>query len=371
MHDTCAENLEISKVALLFLTRGYLQHHDTWQLWLEAVQGMLPVYAIHKISCTAEAISTAGHSCGMSGGRGALQQQHLFAIYVHVGSNENFAGFPRDSVFHGRVIPTRLKTRWGTHSLTTAIRALLKEALNDAQNQRFVLLSEWDIPLYPPRVVYLQLMAEHASRIDACPGPMFKMKPGRWRGNFLNTTFEFQHWRRAETWFSLMRHHAQAIIEDHSIEQQFAENCQHSDTNISRWRECFSDQHYFATVLSFKGLENETFCHASVINSGGDASQPRMFPLETVNADMLRALRQIEAAVCRDKMATELAQEHLVHFSGFNATVCALPALEYRHPLAPNCPLFARKFGPETADAVTEVMKQSGFLTQVKLEQLD
>ncbi len=53
----------------------------------------------------------------------------------------------------------------------------------------------------------------------------------------------------------------------------------------SRWRECFSDQHYFATVLSFKGLENETFCHASIINSGGDASKPRMFPLESVNPD--------------------------------------------------------------------------------------
>lgn len=66
------------------------------------------------------------------------------------------------------------QTRWGTHSLTIAIRALLKEALNDAQNQRFVLLSEWDIPLYPPRVVYLQLMAEYASRINACPGPMVR-----------------------------------------------------------------------------------------------------------------------------------------------------------------------------------------------------
>ncbi len=70
-------------------------------------------------------------------------------------------------------------------------------------------------------------------------------------------------------------------------------------------------------------------------------------------------------------MATELAKEHLVHFSGFNATVCALPPLEYRHPLGPTCPLFARKFGPETADTVTEVLKQTGFLTQVKLQQLD
>lgn len=76
----------------MFLTRGYLQHHDTWQLWLGGAQGMLPIQALQKISCTAEAISTAGHTCGTSGGRGALQQQHLFSVYVHVGAKENFAG---------------------------------------------------------------------------------------------------------------------------------------------------------------------------------------------------------------------------------------------------------------------------------------
>lgn len=235
------------------------------------------------------------------------------------------------------LVPAFLQTRWGTHSLTAAIRALLKEALNDAMNHRFVLLSEWDIPLYPPTVIYVQLMAEQHSRITACPGPMvrsqfhhllrvhmwfqaqinlfpcfsvlwpkprpylvtwslkdlctglclclnppkkawtphvpsfgglsrsrsvvvrnekdfaklslsitqpellvplvcmqFKMKPGRWAGGFQNSSFGFQHWRRADTWFILIRRHAEIVAEDRTVEREFAENCQHIDTNISR-----------------------------------------------------------------------------------------------------------------------------------------
>jgi hypothetical protein len=75
-------------VALLFLTRGYLQHHDTWALWFGDAQGLLPVQAIQKAACTAETISAAGHTCGTSGGKGPLQQQHLYTVYVHVGINE-------------------------------------------------------------------------------------------------------------------------------------------------------------------------------------------------------------------------------------------------------------------------------------------
>ena len=35
-----------AQVALMFLTRGYVQHHDTWKLWFEDVQGMLPLSAM-------------------------------------------------------------------------------------------------------------------------------------------------------------------------------------------------------------------------------------------------------------------------------------------------------------------------------------
>ncbi|EIE20983.1 hypothetical protein COCSUDRAFT_43360 [Coccomyxa subellipsoidea C-169] len=351
-------------------------------MWLEAVQGMLPIQALQKISCTAEAISTAGHTCGTSGGRGALQQQHLFSLYVHVGSNENIAGFPRESIFYGRVIPLRVKTQWGTHSLTAAIRGLLKEALNDAMNQRFVLLSEWDIPLYPPTVIYVQLMAEQTSRLSACLGPMFKMKPGRWVGSLQNTSFQFQHWRRADTWFALIRRHAEIIVEDRTVEREFAENCQHTDANVSRhcsprnpnlnmWRECFSEQHYFATLLSFKGFENETACGASLTNSGVDDTKSQMIPLESITAEGVRALRKPDMPACEDRLVMQAAQQQLVHFSGFNTSVCASWTAPYRLHLATACPLLARKFGPETADALTELMKQSEFLSQAKLEQLE
>ena len=61
-----------------------------------------------------------------------------------------------------------LQTRWGTHSLTKAILLLMETALEEPLNQRFVLLSESDIPLYPPAVVWLQLTSEQKSRIHSC-----------------------------------------------------------------------------------------------------------------------------------------------------------------------------------------------------------
>ena len=42
--------------------------------------------------CTADAISAAGHSCGMSGGPQVLHQQHLFSVLTHVGAAEGFQG---------------------------------------------------------------------------------------------------------------------------------------------------------------------------------------------------------------------------------------------------------------------------------------
>lgn len=85
----------------------------------------------------------------------------------------------------------------------------------------------------------------------------------------------------------------------------------------------------------------------------------------------LRALRKPEVPACEERLISHAAQQQLVHFSGFNTSVCATHTPPYRLHLIPACPLLARKFGPETADAVTEIMKQSDFLSQSKLEQLE
>ena len=50
-----------------------------------------------------------------------------------------------------------------------ATKALMAAALLDASNAKMVLLSESCIPLYPPAVVYQQLISEPRSRVNACP----------------------------------------------------------------------------------------------------------------------------------------------------------------------------------------------------------
>lgn len=98
-----------------------------------------------------------------------------------------------------------------------------------------------------------------------------------------------------------------------------------------RWRECYSDQHYFATVLSVKGLENETFCHASVINSGVDAPKPRMFPLEAVNADMCVSLPDFSTGMLRCP-ETQLLPYRMVAapaFMGVSSNVLVLACFVY------------------------------------------
>ena len=45
---------------------------------------------------------------------------------------------------------------------------MLREALKEPRNQRFLMLSDSGVPLYPPTVVWQQLVGESKSRIDAC-----------------------------------------------------------------------------------------------------------------------------------------------------------------------------------------------------------
>lgn len=49
-----------------------------------------------------------------------------------------------------------------------AERRLLRAALKDPANQRFMLLSEACLPLYPPHVVWAEAFATRLSRVHAC-----------------------------------------------------------------------------------------------------------------------------------------------------------------------------------------------------------
>ena len=57
---------------------------------------------------------------------------------------------------------------WGTFSLVAALKELITAALKDPLNQKFMLLSESGIPLYPGETMWVELMVEEKSRINAC-----------------------------------------------------------------------------------------------------------------------------------------------------------------------------------------------------------
>ena len=76
------------------------------------------------------------------------------------------------------VTPTP-QTRWGSSTLTVAFKLLLKEALTEPSNQRFVLMDESTVPLYPAAAIYLQLMSETKSRVASCVVRRQRLEPSR------------------------------------------------------------------------------------------------------------------------------------------------------------------------------------------------
>ena len=57
---------------------------------------------------------------------------------------------------------------WGAWCQNSAAKLLVRAALRDRANAVFALLSEAEVPMYPPAAVHAQLMAEERSRINAC-----------------------------------------------------------------------------------------------------------------------------------------------------------------------------------------------------------
>jgi hypothetical protein len=104
-----------------------------------------------------------------------LAQQQLFSVYVHT---TNGVLLPPSSIFSGCELRTRLNTTRGyaQHVLVEAEVLLLRAALGDAANAKFVTVSESSIPLYPPQVsaVGIKLCAipsaDHDQLLLPCPG---------------------------------------------------------------------------------------------------------------------------------------------------------------------------------------------------------
>ena len=85
----------------------------------------------------------------------------------------------------------------------------MQAALRSPRNTRFVLLSESCTPLYPPHLLYLQLLADQQSRVNACRDAAAttyeRWVPAMYRPGLLGP----ESWRKSSQWKSLIREHAE------------------------------------------------------------------------------------------------------------------------------------------------------------------
>ncbi|KAI3431710.1 hypothetical protein D9Q98_004755 [Chlorella vulgaris] len=380
----CNQALAIKKVALLFLTTRRLAHEKLWRLWMWEAAGLVPQQALHHLQrqlCEAPAGAAAGAwqrvraacapqptvAASTAAGRTEMPHQHLFSIYVH--APPDYKGLQYQPLFQGHVLPQRLRTWWGTSAITDAERLLLAAALSDPSNDRFVLVSDHDIPLYDPLTFYQQLMHEPRSRTRACPIEASAMSIERWRDGMATGRLKKHHWRKSSQFFALGRAHAEAVMRDREVYRSFKERC---------GSQCVPDEHYIPTLLAVLGLQNETYCNGNGIayvdwSRGGN--HPRSFKPKEISVELLHTMRRHctnSQAVTEDARRMFMATDELVAIEGDAQQVCRhLQAVgssssssgsngsNYARPLAGWCPLTARKFPPFTSLRIRQLFLSS------------
>lgn len=117
------EKNDKDKIAFLFLTRNNLKQPQLWYDFLSEGNGRCNMYAHTKE-------------------RDKLNQQFLI----------------------DHQIPEHIHTEWGESNLVTAANILIKNALKDPTNKRFILVSESCIPLYFFDVIHHLLFKENSTK---------------------------------------------------------------------------------------------------------------------------------------------------------------------------------------------------------------
>jgi hypothetical protein len=359
----------INRVALLFLTKGEMPHEQTWKAWFDVAGYLLPrnlvLEACSQGYSSIQDVVAVCSALDRSSLNDKIDAQMLYSVYVH--APPAFQGYHSESLWASYRISKQIPTNWGDHSITLATKALLRAAVANPLNQRFVLISESDIPLYDSLTFYMQLMSEEKSRVHACSQGGTDM-PYRWSERMKTGHMNSSHWRKSSQWFALQRKHAEIIVNDDEIERSFAEHCNMKfDPDVGRLRDCISDEHYIPTLMAVHGLEDEMDCQSWGISSldwskGGAHPKSYDDPRE-ITPELIYSLRG--GAGKEQNAAQVTAQKQFWSCDRVPRTLqeCNLvPKPPEFEAISGGPMLLARKFPAGAADAVYDLIKQCSSL---------
>ncbi|XP_076959441.1 glycosyltransferase BC10-like isoform X2 [Bidens hawaiensis] len=133
-----------------------------------------------------------------------------YSIYIH--SEPGFVfdeTSTRSTFFYGRQLTNSIKVAWGQSTMIEAERLLLRAALQNPANQRFILLSDSCVPLYNFSYIYNYLMGSSKSFVDS----FLDMKEGRYNPR-MSSVIPMRKWRKGSQWIALIRSHAKVVAYD-------------------------------------------------------------------------------------------------------------------------------------------------------------
>ncbi|KAF8410765.1 hypothetical protein HHK36_003302 [Tetracentron sinense] len=186
-----------------------------------------------------------------------------FSIYVHSEPGLVFdRSTTRSAFFYGRQLRKSIQVAWGESSMIAAERLLFEAALEDPANQRFVLLSESCVPLYNFSHIYNYVMSSPRSFVDS----FLDVKEDRYNSK-MSPIIPKEKWRKGSQWITLVRRHAEVVVDDELIFSVFKRFCKRrppvedskgkQNLKLQKQHNCIPDEHYVQTLLAMSDLEDE------------------------------------------------------------------------------------------------------------------
>lgn len=190
--------------------------------------------------------------------------EEKFSIFVHSRPGFIFNKATTRSVhFLNRQVNDSIQVDWGEATMIEAERILLRHALMDPSNKRFVFLSDSCIPLYNFSYTYDYIMSTSTSFVDS----FADTKEGRYNPKMF-PVIPVQNWRKGSQWVVLTRKHAEVVADDATVFPMFQQHCRRKSlpefwrnkqfpVDPSKEHNCIPDEHYVQTLLAQEGLESE------------------------------------------------------------------------------------------------------------------
>ncbi|GAB4853517.1 hypothetical protein Ancab_017708 [Ancistrocladus abbreviatus] len=255
--------------------------------------------------------------------------EEKFCVYVHASQGKPIH---HSQYFINRDIRSD-KVAWGQISMVDAEKRLLANALQDPDNQHFVLLSDSCVPLHNFDYVYNYLIYSNVSFIDSFvdPGPHGN---GRYSNHMLPEVNK-KDFRKGAQWFTMKRQHAAIVIADSLYYTKFRDYCRPGMDGLN----CYADEHYLPTLFTMidpEGIANWSVTH---VDWSERKWHPKSYGVEDVSYELLQSIASIDEAVHVTSEGKSQVQIRPCLWNGIR-----------RH-----CFLFARKFLPETLDTLIEL----------------